>query len=194
MSQCVWSTATKLRDRVSLNDDYEDLEDLFVKFLGVKPVDLAMAIDELKQAGATSSALVPEVKESIWTVNSLLPTSANAPTSKVISGSRIFPIMHPDGNITLESRRTEFFIVDREPLRNSFRSKVKFLDFTLEEVAKLRPFFEWTQLMDRYLAYCVKEITSFHGGGDLPTTNPERQIYNRAHALLRFVSVLFLAS
>lgn len=188
VSQCVWSTAAQLRGRVSLNNDYEDLLGLFVDFLGVKPVDLLMAIDELKEVGSGQSTPIQEVKDSIWTVNSLLATESRPPRSGDVVRGRIFPIRHPNGSVTCQSKTTEFLVVDREPLRLSFETKVKFLDFTLEEVVRLRPFLEWTHLEDRYLSYCVKEITSFHGGAAQPTLNTDRQIRNRAYALLRSVS------
>ncbi len=187
MSECVWSSAAKLRGRVSLNDDYGDLKELFVDFLGVKPVDLAMAIDELKEAGSKPSTEVEEVKESIWTVNSLLPTQSKPPNHQEVAKSSIFPIRQPNGTVTRGSEATEFFIVDREPYRQSFETKVKFLYFTLDEVVKLRPFLNWMRLEDRYLSHHVREITSFPGAGAKLISNPERQIRNRAHALLRSV-------
>lgn len=183
----MWSKAARLRGRVSLNDDYEDLEELFVDFLGIKPVDLPMAIDELKESGSRPTTSVSEVKESIWTVNSLLSTESSPPKSSAIRKSSVFPIRHPDGGVTRETTATEFFIVDREPLRQAFETKVKFLDFTLEEVVRLGPFLEWARL-NSYVSHYVKEITSFPGGGASPMSNPDRQIRNRAYPLLRLVS------
>lgn len=185
MSRCVWSRAARLRGKVSLNDDYENLEELFVDFLGVKLVDLPMAIDELKETGSRESTSVPEVKESIWTVNSLLSTERNHPNPREIVKGSIFPVRYPNGRVIRGSMSTEFCVIDREPLRQSFETKVKFLDFTLEEVVQLRLFLEWARLEGRYLSHCVKEITSFHGGVTRPMLNPDRQIRNRAHALLR---------
>ncbi|KAL7624644.1 hypothetical protein AAE478_006214 [Parahypoxylon ruwenzoriense] len=188
ISHCVWSKAARLRGRVSLNDDYKDLEELFVDFLGIKPVDLPMAIDELKEAGRRHSTSVSEVKESIWTVNSLLSTESNPPRPSAVVKSSIFPVRHPNGGVTRETTATEFFIVDREPLRQSFETKAKFLDFTLEEVVRLGSFLEWTGLNDRYLSHCIKEITSFPGRGASLMSNPDRQIRNRAYPLLRIAS------
>ena len=185
MSQCVWSSAARLRGRVSLNDDYEDLKDFFVEFLGVKMVDLAMAIDELKEAGSRQSTSRQELKESIWTVNSLLSTTSKTPGPEQMLESRIFPIILPSGTPTISSLATEFFVVDREKLSELYKTKVKFLDFPLQEVVTLGPFLNWMRLEARYLSHCVKEITSFHGGIARLTSNPERQIWNRAHALLR---------
>ncbi|KAI1633135.1 hypothetical protein F4809DRAFT_624584 [Biscogniauxia mediterranea] len=188
ISHCVWSKAARLRGRVSLNDDYEHLEELFVQYFGIQPVDLPMAIDELNEAGKRMSTSISEVKESIWTVNSLLSAELDPPKPSGILKSAIFPVTYPQGDVTRETMRTEFFIVDREPLWQSFKTKVKFLDFTLEEVVRLSPFLAWTRLDDRYVSRCIKEITSFPGGGASIISNPDRQIRNRAHPLLRIAS------
>jgi hypothetical protein len=183
----VWSGASRLRGRVSLNDEYENLKDPFVGVLGVKPIDLAMAVDELKEISNKESASAQEAKESIWTVNSLLCTTSQTPSIRGLVSSRTFPIKRPDGSVSLGSQNAEFFIPDRESSWRAFQTKVKFLDFALEDVVKLRPFFEWMHLEDRYLSCCVKEITSFHGGVTVQTSNPDQQVQNRAHALLRLV-------
>ncbi|KAI1487736.1 hypothetical protein F5X96DRAFT_681025 [Biscogniauxia mediterranea] len=188
ISHCVWSKAARLRGRVSLNDDYEHLEEFFVQYLGIQLVDLPMAIDELNEAGKRTSTSISEVKESIWTVNSLLSAELDPPKPSGILKSAIFPVTYPQGDVKRETWRTEFFIVDREPLWQSFKTKVKFLDFTLEEVVRLSPFLAWTRLGDRYLSRCMKEITSFPGGGASIISNPDRQIRNRAHPLLRIAS------
>jgi hypothetical protein len=184
-SECVWSRAAALRGRVSLNEEYEDLEKLFVDFLGVKPVDLAMAIDELKEAGKDQSTTVDNLVESLWTVNSLLSSTSEHPQPKNISKSRIFPIRYPDGRVTCTSEATDFCVVDREGLYHSFKTEIKFLNFTLKEVAELRPFIEWIGLEGRYLSRNVENVTTFPGGSTRQTSNPKHQIKTRAHALLR---------
>ncbi len=144
-----------------------------------------MAIDELKETASRPSASDTDLTDSIWTVNSLLPSELNPPDSQGIVNGRIFLIKNPGGVVTRGSITTEFFVVDREPLKRAFETKVKLLDFTLEHITRLRPFLEWTHLEKRYFSNCVKEITSFHGEGAERTSDPERQIRNRAHALLR---------
>ncbi|KAK7921595.1 hypothetical protein PG985_009617 [Apiospora marii] len=183
-SQCVWSSAARLRGRVSLNDEYGKFEDLFVNILGVKQVDLQMAVDELKEIASKPDATRKEVNESIWTVNSLLPGSLQPPSPDDVVSGRIFPVRNPTGTVRPYSTATEFFIADRESLRSAFQSKVRFLDFSLEEVVRLRPFLDWAGLELRYLSKCVREVTSFHGDVARPTSNPDRQIRNRAHAIL----------
>ncbi|KAI1421444.1 hypothetical protein F5Y12DRAFT_767727 [Xylaria sp. FL1777] len=184
-SQCVWSKAAQLRGKVSLNEDYEDLEGLFTKILGVRQVDLTMAIDELKNTGSRPSVLVPEVKQSIWTVNSLLSTETSLPDPSDILNSSIFPVRYPHGDVVCSSVSTEFFIVDREQLRQNFATKVKLLDFSLEDVVRLRPFLHWAGLQSRYFSHCIKEVTSFPGEGASRISSPDIQIRYRAHPLLR---------
>jgi hypothetical protein len=184
ISCCVWSHGARLRGRASLNEKYRDLKGFFVGFLGVKPVDLLMAIDELREAGNKSITSIPEMKESIWTVNSLLSAEAKHPTPQPILESRIFPVQRA-GSVTLVSSGTEFFIDDREDLRRLFEIEVKFLDFTLNEVNQLQPFLRWTGLESRYVSKHVREFTSFGGEGATPVTNSDRQINNRAYSLLR---------
>jgi hypothetical protein len=158
-----------------------------VGFLSVKPVDLSMAIDELKEAGNQQLISELEVKESIWTVNSLLSTELSLPNLRAITKSKVFPVRQANRDLTFQSSITNFFVINREPLKQSFKGMVKFLDFTLEEVVELRPFLKWTQLEDRYLSRCVKEITSFYSGEAMLIPNPDWQIKNRAYALLRLV-------
>ncbi|KAK8009461.1 hypothetical protein PG991_012012 [Apiospora marii] len=187
-SQCVWSSAARLRGRVSLNDEYGKFEDLFVNILGVKQVDLQMAVDELEEIASKPDSTQKEVNESIWTVNSLLPGPSQPPSPQDVVSGRIFPVKGPTGTVVLCSTATEFFIADRESLRSAFQPKVRFLDFTLEEVVRLRPFLDWAGLELRYLSKCMREVTSFHGDVARPTSNPNRQIRNRAHAILRIAN------
>ncbi|KAK1676481.1 hypothetical protein BDP55DRAFT_727812 [Colletotrichum godetiae] len=146
VSQCVWSSAAKLRGRVSLTDDYKDLEEFFVGHLGVRPVDLAMAIDELRQVAVRDSTTVNEIKDFIWIINSLLPSGNTSPVPQDILRARIFPVRYPNGRVQVRAYDTAFFIIDRESLGSSFESKVKLFDFKLEQVARLRPYIEWLNI------------------------------------------------
>jgi hypothetical protein len=174
---------------VSLNEEYkdEDLKDLFLQVLGVKEVNLLMAIDELKQTGRQLSVSVSEVKESIWTVNSLLATEMSPPAPSEVVRSSVFPIRYPDGPVTCGAETTQFFIADREHLKEYFANQVKILDFTLEEVGKLRPFLYWTRLQGRYLSHCAKEVTSFPGDEASLELTLSLEIRQRAHPFLRLV-------
>lgn len=193
-SQCVWSTAARLRDMVSLNNEYEELRGFFVGVLGVRPVTLKMAIDELKQAGSRQEVVVEEVKASLLTVNSLLCSEQDQKQGEELEKSnilpvesKIFPVRYPGGEVQCVSAQTEFFIVDRESLRLKFEDRVKFLDFSLEEVSELRPFFGWAGLENRYVTRHVRESTSARGSDARPISRFGHEIRHKAHSLLRYV-------
>lgn len=197
-SQCVWSTAARLRDMVSLNKEYEELREFFVDVLRVRPVTLKMAIRELKQAGSRQPVAVEEVKVSLLTVNSLLCSEpgqqqqAGIEESQILSVEcEIFPVRFPDGDVQCVSAHTQFFIGDRGSLRSAFEHSVKFLDFNLEEVSQLRPFFKWARLDGRYVTRCVRESTSVQGFGARPILKFGHEIRDRARALLRYVCDFF---
>lgn len=85
---------------MSLTRDYKGPRDFFVEFLGVKPVDLHMAIEELKEMGSRQGIIsVQDMKETIWTVNSLLGTEEKRPPPGKLSIYRIFPVRHPGGEV-----------------------------------------------------------------------------------------------
>lgn len=186
-SECVWSTAARLRGKVSLNNEYEGLRGLFVDVLDVKQVTLSMAIDELKEAGGRQSVSVEEVKVSILTVNSLLCSESEPQHPELLENGKIFPVIFPGEGVRCVSAQTQFFIVDRESLRSLFEEHVKLFDFNLEEVVQLHPFLNWIRLGDRYISRCVREFTSVQDPGTCPISKYGHEFRHRAHALLRFV-------
>lgn len=195
-SQCVWSTAAHLRNMVSLNNDYEEMEDFFVKVIGVRPVTLDMAIDELKQAGSRQPVIVEEVKACLLAVNSLLSSEPDQGQRKHfekrqkqrqdLEKRNIFPVRYPTGEVQCVSADTEFFLVDREFLQLQFEGRVKFLDFSLEETVRLRHFIEWAQLEDRSISLRVRKVTSVQEAGAQPMPQLDRHFQQRAHALSRY--------
>ncbi|KAI0112046.1 hypothetical protein GGR51DRAFT_53809 [Nemania sp. FL0031] len=194
ISQCIWSSALQIRGLVSLNEVYSDLEEFFVDFLGVATLTLDMTYDELILKGKSDPAPpIQDVKATIFEFNSLLQTclDSETPDPERLFGSKILPIRYPkaDGqhNVKLVDGSTEFAIVDRELFHRAFASQVKLLDFTLEETRVLGPFINWLGLNGRYLSVVVKEISTveYNSHSSRPLQNPERQIKNRAHGLLR---------
>lgn len=184
ISDCAWSGAATLRNKASLNEEYNDLEDFFVDFLGVRRINVEMAIDELKDAGQRLS--LTDVKSSILTVNSLLEIDKPGAYS-LDSGDPVFPVREADGTLGCVSSSVEFFVIDLSYEAGVPKGRVRFLDFSLEEVIKLQPFLRWANLEDRLLSNNTKKFPS---RGDSPAelvSDREQQISNRARALLRFV-------
>jgi len=165
---------------------YKDLKDFFVGILGVQPVDLMMVYDSLLDVSSKNPS-IERIKDLLWAFNSLLASDDNAPGPGRMLQRRVFPVKTPRGQVTLCSSQTEFFIVDREEPFNIFRNRVQFLDFSLQEVCRLRHFIAWTGLEPRYLSRCVKEVSRVERGIEIPITERNRDLKTKAYGLLRCV-------
>ncbi|EXF84440.1 hypothetical protein CFIO01_02755 [Colletotrichum fioriniae PJ7] len=188
-TECLWSSGAKIRGRTTLSSIYEDLEDFFVEKLGVQRLTLSMACDELLQKGnGHPTATIAEVKETIWAVNTLLQSAKLYPDPEQLLESAIFPVEDQTGQIGLETGRTQFVIRDRKPLAEMFASKVKFLDFSLDEVHRLSNFFSWLGFDSRYLSSSVKEISTVASDFRIKVQRPDRDIKRRAGGICRVAS------
>ncbi|KAK7425103.1 hypothetical protein QQX98_000017 [Neonectria punicea] len=186
IAQCLWSSATQIQGRVPLNDLYSDLEGFFVDCLGVQELTIQMAYDELKEMGSREPApSVSKVKETIWAFNSLLDSEGFFHGAADIVSGRIFPVRHPNGSVKLQTSMTHFAIADRKALREIFRPKAKLLDFSLDEVRRLKPFLEYLGIESRYLSAMVREISTVSGGRMDRLRYPDRDIRQKAHAFFR---------
>lgn len=183
ISECLWSSTTDIRGKVTLNDHYEDLKDFFIDTLGVNTLTLRMVYDELLETSSESA--IDETKSKIWSLNALLLTDGDYVDPDLLLERSVFPVVYPDGTKGLTSAATEFAIPDREHLASQFRGKIKILDFSLEEVRRLKGFFEWTNLTHRYLSASIKELTSFSGEATQLISAPHRDLRRKAHAILR---------
>ncbi|KEF63281.1 uncharacterized protein A1O9_01258 [Exophiala aquamarina CBS 119918] len=186
VSECLWASATSIRDRTALNDHYEGLEAFFVTLLGVPELSLDMVLDDLVEKGALRKPQ-QEIKDTMWVLNSFL--SSQTPTSSPdrILRSRVFPVKDPNGQVTLHTAETEFGIIDRQRLGELF-AKAWLLDFTLEEVRLLRPFLRWTGLESRFLSCQVKEISQHTGGDPTLIGNRDRDISRKSVGLYRIAT------
>lgn len=145
-----------------------------------------MAYDELKEMGGrVPPPSVAAVKETIWALNSLLDTTADPPDEESIFLGTVFPVRYPNKSVKLQSGRTQFAIADRKTLGDIFSPQAKMLDFTLDEVRRLRPFLSWLNLESRYLSTSVREISTVAGGRMDELQCPDREIRQKAFGLLR---------
>ena len=183
-SQCLWSSATTIRGRTTLNDYYEDSKDFFVTILGVSELSLDMVLDELVEKSARQTPM-EEIKETLWALTSFLVSNTPASSPSRILESRVFPVKYPNGQIVLRTANVEFGIVDRRLLGDSFAGKANLLDFSLEEVRFLKLFFAWTGLEKLYLSNMVKEISRAEGCEPVPVASRNRDIGQKAPGLFR---------
>lgn len=183
ISECLWSSTTDISGKVTLNDHYEDLKDFFVDTLGVHTLTLQMVYDELLETRLELT--MDETKSKIWSLNGFLQTEGGYADPEPLLEKKMFPIVFPDGTKGLTAASTEFAIPDREHLASLFRGRIKMLDFSPEEVRRLKCFFEWTNLTHRYLSASIQEVTSFSGETAQLVSAPHRDLKRKAHAFLR---------
>jgi hypothetical protein len=186
-SKCLWSSATELQHRFSLNSYYDDdLEDFFVTILGVSRLTFDMVYDELY--GIDAASAVQQVKTYLWEMNAFLETETTSRSVQNLIDKRIFPVNYARGDTKLVASGTQFAIVDREPLRLLFQDKINLLDFRLDEVHRLEPLLHWMGLKDRYLSCLVKERTVVDTESTHPLADRTLSIARRSHALTRYVN------
>ncbi|KAJ6007726.1 hypothetical protein N7540_011702 [Penicillium herquei] len=182
-SECLWSSSTEIRGKVTLNDQYEELEEFFIDTLGVQTLTLKMAYDDLLATG--SEATMEEIVSKLWSLNALLLMDDTYVDPKPLLKKPIFPVVYPDGSNGHCSTDTEFAIGDREHLASQFRGKIKILDFTQEEVRSLKAFFDWANLSHRCLSASSKSMTSISGETTPFYPSSTRDLTRKAHAILR---------
>ncbi|KAH6699334.1 hypothetical protein EV126DRAFT_364840 [Verticillium dahliae] len=183
---CLRSSTTDISGKVTLNDDYEDLRELFVENLGVKTLTLQMVYDELLQTDAQAST--DDVKAKLWSLNALLQTEQELPDPVPLRRIPIFPVKYASGATAERTIETDFAIVDNESLADKFRSRIKLLDFSREEVLRLKPFLGWVGLANRYLSAAVRESTSVAEADSRPISTPNHDIKRKAHAISRIAA------
>lgn len=186
ISQCLWSSSTQIKGRVALNDLYLDLGEFFLDFLGVQELTVQMAFEELKYMGSQEPGpSVFKVKETIWAFNSLLDSEGGCPGSHEMMHRKILPVRYPNGFVKLHAMVEDFAIANRKALKEIFETRVKLLDFTLDEVRRLGPFFEWLGAESRYLSTMVREISTVADDQMHRLQYPDRDIGQKAHSLFR---------
>ncbi|RSL92134.1 hypothetical protein CDV31_015293 [Fusarium ambrosium] len=185
VAECLWASEIDLPGWAIVEPHYQDLENFFVEFLGVKTLSLELVYNELDRLGSSSDTTREEIEPTIWSLNSYLSAGVQPPDAKKLLDRRIFPVRYPDGHVQLEKATVEFAIVDREQLGDIFKPRAKTLDFDLDQVRMLEPTLTWLGLGERYLSEAVQEVSRVQSPSKEPLSTPERSIKPRAHALYR---------
>ncbi|PNP45552.1 hypothetical protein TGAMA5MH_02775 [Trichoderma gamsii] len=120
-------------------------------------------------------------------LSSRLHTSSTPLDPQPILDANIFPVRYCNGEVVLRSAKVDFAIPDRDYLSAMFKEKITMLDFELEDIRRLKPFFEWTKLQGRYLSSCVVEGTSVSDTGR-PISEESRDLKLRAYYILRIAA------
>jgi len=139
---------------------YPDLAGLFVDYFGVPKLDFALAYKQLVKIGSTVPTIA-YAKNLLWSLTALLTTDNESRPSfgETANLCHVFPVNLPDGSTRLLTALDDFAIIDRQHYALHFKDKIKILDFSMEEVRRLKPFIKWAGLTDRYLSRLVTERT-----------------------------------
>ncbi|KAJ6446727.1 ino80 chromatin remodeling complex protein [Purpureocillium lavendulum] len=189
-SQCLWANPLGIDNRPAVGSHYGPLESLFVRTLGVGLLTMDMVYKRLLEVEHQKPPLT-ELKTGLWLFSSLLETVGrnNWPDPVPLLKRAVFPVRQPDGRMVAVSAETDFGIVDRKVLGQQLASQVKLLDFTLEEVALLKPLFAWAGLGQRYLSVCVSNMSFLDSdAAQFPISSLSRDLCHKAHALLRIAA------
>lgn len=154
--------------------------------LGIKLPTLQMVYDELRQSSRQKG--IDEIKGAIFVMNDLLESKSTSLDPGPVLKAEIFPLEYPKGSPVLRSIDTDFAIGDRTSLKERFRGKITLLDFDLEEVCHLRPFFEWAGLQNRYLSNMVREETHASDDSGRPVRSESRDLKRKAYYILRYAA------
>ena len=189
-SACIWSSPPRIAGKATIKHLYRDLELrlFFTKVLGVARTALDSVHEDLLKAESVNSS-ANQVRLLLKTLNSLLRRASNPPSPNRLLQSRSFPVRAPgESEATLVSCEAEFCIVDRDDMFASFRDRVRYLDFSLNEVCYMKPFIKWAGLGSRFLSQSIEEVSTVHGNIQWPIRDSKRDIGRKADGLLRCVS------
>lgn len=179
----LWSSSTPIRGKATLDVQYEELKRFFVTKLGVKSLTLEMVYDELLQKPQTNTQ--EDIRVAMLALSNFLREERTLLDPKRLRDAQIFPVKYAMNEPVLRSTESDFAIADRGHLQERFRGKVALLDFDMEDVSKMRSFFSWLGLEDRFLSNSVKEITSVQPNAGRPIRTPGRDLRRKAYYILR---------
>lgn len=151
--------------------------------LNVQRLTFQMVYDELLQLDPATP--VKKAKELIWAMNTVLGTKKVAPNPEKLLKRQILPVRFPNGDVRLVSIETDFAVVDRRPLELLFQDKLNLLDFSRDEIRRLRRFLFWAKLKDRFLSSIATETSFVDDTSTYPLSDSSREIRKKAHALTR---------
>lgn len=186
-SECLWSVDTSLSDQISIGAIYASLKGFFVTRLLVKSLTTAILVSDLmKRATAKTPLKCDDAKALIFKINTMLATDDLNSTLQAkfdeLANTKCFPVKRGDGGVQLRDAGAKFAIVDHERFGRAFQERADLLDFSLDEVQRLRPFLEATNLRDNYLSDLVEEVSEVTGNS-VESSELTIQLRSLAYAL-----------
>jgi hypothetical protein len=151
------------------------LKSFFTVLLGVTTPSLEMHVKGLKEKASVSPDY-DDIKQRIRNICQYCPEPKDL---KDLSDCKCLPISHSNRNLKWMSAKEDFAIVDRKEYKELLANKIDFLNFSLEEVHKFKPFLEGLGLQSQYLSQLVELRSSAEGDevNERLTSNLQRKAY-----------------
>lgn len=184
-SECLWSSPTKIRGKVILEEHYEQQRNFFVETLGLKSLTLQMLYDDLQHEEGTD---INKLRDNLLTLSRFLqedPEAAKKLETGPILRANIFPVRYRDASPELRTAQVDFAIGDRQHLTEHFKNQICLLDFKLEHVRPLGALISWAGLEERYLSRLVHEETFISDEHKRDDCLEGREVARKAYHILR---------
>jgi hypothetical protein len=182
-SKCLWSDTVEIDGMANIRSIYGEFKLEFSLAIGVMQLNFQMVRDELSKAYGMGYS-PDRVKTLFFALNSLIRPGFEPPSAEKLCKSNIFPVKHPDGEVTLCSTATMFIINDRKSYCEKFE-KALILYFSLQEVHRIRPLLSWFGFYWRFLSKAVKEVSKVDDETPTPIALTKRDLKRKAYGILR---------
>ncbi|KPM35964.1 hypothetical protein AK830_g10614 [Neonectria ditissima] len=178
---CVWAPGLNVPGKLDVSEHYPKLESFFAGFLKIPQYSGGVAYKELINLDPKQIP-VDTVKDMIWSLNAVLPEYGHLLDPGRFLKRSFLPIREPNGQVSLCSAETEYFIPNEEFFQQQFFNLVRLLDFTPHQIWLLEPLISWANLENRFLSWHTRVATYLSDATPEPTANV---LAPRAHGILR---------
>lgn len=180
-SSCIWVKSTRITGKVAIASEFPQLEDFFIRTLGVEQASKSTFIMELETlCRVEPHPFIPRIKELLWEINSWRPSKSDLAALKPLS---FLPVKEPEGELCLRKITDTFVLFDRMGHVDIFKAKVANLDFDMEDLRSLRPIISALGLDNRYTSRLVEENSRAQHA--ILETSLSRDLQLRAYAIFR---------
>ncbi|KAL3440459.1 hypothetical protein BJX65DRAFT_314757 [Aspergillus insuetus] len=153
-SRCAWTDLTSIKGKYGVRRIYTDLKPLFIDKLRILRPDTLDHIEEMHTMGMAGHAIPSEVLDIIKQLSGCNPSPDDFEALKLC---RFLPIRRNATTTTYGTVDERFLILDDDRVQVSPGEPV--LDFTPEDVCRLRRFFSGLGLEERYVSRQLGSVT-----------------------------------
>lgn len=181
-TSCVWESAPKIGRQFGISSSYSSLQNFFVDRLSVQTPNVGTYVEQLTILAEEQPPNIEKIKTAIENINYFNPEHTDLDS---IRGLDFLPVKSTTGETELSNIVNTFYIVDRKEYGDAFEGKVPILDFSLEDIRRLRCFLEALGLVDKYMSSAVVETTTVQQPASEPSVSLTREFRGKSKAFCR---------